>query len=262
MGERAAAARGWAVLSAVVPALVLAATACGGGGDGGGRSPAAPSPGSAGRPAEAAGPPVPTAERLEEAALRDGARIGGPGTYEIGVPLLEGPSEDFLEYRADRAVCQPLVSLARGATGEDPAAEVNREAVLGEGIGQRQVSVQLRSYGSGGAARVLAALREAGTACAGGFVEERGVAEARYRSVEPLEAPDLGDEAVAYRLRIEDVKDRELVLTEYLTVVRSGATTLSFRLEAFSLDDPGGVPRELVAAQWDAFTRAGAGPGA
>lgn len=261
MGEGAAAARGRAVLSAVLPALVLAATACGGG-DGGGRSPAAPSPGSAGRPAEAAGIPVPTAERLEEAALRDGARIGGHGTYEIGVPLLEGPPEDFLEYRADRAVCQPLVSLARGATGEDPAAEVNREAVLGEGIGQRQVSVQLRSYGSGGAARVLAALREAGTACAGGFVEERGVAEARYRSVEPLEAPDLGDEAVAYRLRIEDVKDRDLVLTEYLTVVRSGATTLSFRLEAFPPDDPGGVPRELVAAQWDAFTRAGAGPGA
>ncbi|SEQ58093.1 hypothetical protein [Streptomyces radiopugnans] len=261
MDGTAAAVRRRIGLPAAALALVLAATACGGDGGGGGGSReaggAGPSPSSAAEEADGSAASEAGRERLEAAAFEAG---GTAASYQVS-PDTEEPLWDLMEYRADRAECQPLVSLAAGAVDDDPVAEVHRDVELddlGEGPTGRSVAVQLRSYGPGGAARVLSALRRAGTECAGGFTEERVLAKAVYRSVEPVGAPEVGDEAVAYRLRIGDVKDEELVLTEYLTVVRSGSTTLSFRLEALSLDDPGPVPDDLVLAQWKAFEEAGA----
>ncbi|MFD0430583.1 hypothetical protein ACFQ60_34035 [Streptomyces zhihengii] len=100
--------------------------------------------------------------------------------------------------------------------------------------------------------------RRRGESCAGGFTEVRTLARAKVLSVEPAEAPALGDEAKAFRITIEDVKsDRRLY--EYLTVVRSGPTTLSFRADYLGTKDVGGVPREIVEAQWKQFTDAGSG---
>ncbi|MGY1454153.1 hypothetical protein [Streptomyces sp. SS8] len=261
MEGTAAAVRGRAGLPAAALALALAVTACGGGSREAGE--ARPSPSSAGE--ETGGSAARKAagrERLEAAALEAGGTVA---SYSVS-PVTQEPFWDLMEYRADRAECQPLVSLAAGAVDDDPVAEVHREVELDDfgfdpdrGPTGRGVAVQLRSYGPGGAARVLSALRKAGTECAGGFTEERVLAEASCRSVEPVEAPGAGDEAVAYRLRIEDVKDGGPVLTEYLTVIRSGSTTLSFRLEALSPGDPGPVPGDLVRAQWEAFERSGAG---
>ncbi|MFP8943493.1 hypothetical protein ACLIYM_18945 [Streptomyces fenghuangensis] len=261
MEGTAAAVRGRTGLPAAALALALAVTACGAGGGSREAGDARPSPSSAEeRTGGSAARKAAGRERLEAAAFEAG---GTAASYSVS-PVTQEPLWDLMEYRADRAECQPLVSLAAGAVDDDPVAEVHREVELDDfgldgGLTGRGVAVQLRSYGPGGAARVLSALRKAGTECAGGFTEERVLAEAVYRSVEPVEAPEAGDEAVAYRLRIEDVKDGELVLTEYLTVVRSGSTTLSFRLEALSPDDPGPVPDDLVRAQWEAFEKSGAG---
>ncbi|MFJ2114623.1 MULTISPECIES: hypothetical protein [unclassified Streptomyces] len=196
-------------------------------------------------------PPAPLGQALLTAAsLTDGERVGRytVSEYALGAPLGE-------DYTAEPAVCQPLVSLAGGATAFEPAAEVHRRAEVPGGTLGVTVSVQLRSYADGGAAGVMSALREAGRECADGFTEVRATARAAYLKVEPDRAPDVGDEATAYRFTVRDVKG-VLKLYEYLTVVRSGSTTLSFRAEILGTEDVGGVPDDLVRAQWQKFRAA------
>ena len=56
-------------------------------------------------------------------------------------------------------------------------------------------------------------------------------------------------DVVAYRLSVQDVTDGEIVFVEYLTVVRSGATTFAFRAQTTEPQDHAGVPQELVTDQ-------------
>ncbi|MCL7381778.1 hypothetical protein [Streptomyces sp. 35G-GA-8] len=195
----------------------------------------------------AAGPAPLTVDRLTAASLTDGERVGAytASEYALGAPLGD-------DYTADPAVCQPLVSLAKGATAFDPVAEVQRKADIPDEMLGLTVSVQLRSYTAPDATGVMKALATAGRECAGGFTEDRALARATYLKVEPATAPDVGDEARAYRFTILDVKGT-LKLYEYLTVVRSGSTTLSFRAEITGTKDVGGVPDEIVQAQWQKF---------
>ncbi|MET7618765.1 hypothetical protein [Streptomyces sp. NPDC005408] len=196
-----------------------------------------------------------TEAQLKAVSFTDGDKVGAytASEYDLGSPLGE-------DYTADPADCQPLVSLAKGATAHDPAAEVNRGLdVLDEWTGP-SVTVQLRSYAKGEAAAVMRSLGAAGSRCAAGFTEERAIAKAKYLRVEPVKAPAFGDEARAYRFTVLDVKGK-LKLYEYLTVVRSGSTTLSFRAEIIGTKDIGGVPEEVMKAQWEKF-RAGSNTGA
>ncbi|MFE5667774.1 hypothetical protein ACFQ7W_28080 [Streptomyces niveus] len=187
---------------------------------------------------------------LTALAFTDGEKIGKytAGEFSLGEPQGE-------DYTADPATCQPLVSLAKGTTAFDPASEVHRNVDVAEEMVGTTVAVQLRSYNGGGAAGVMKALGAAGKACAGGFVENRAVAKGQYLKVEPVKAPDHGDEAQAYRFTILDVKGT-LKLYEYLTVVRSGATTLSFRADILDTKDIGKVPEEVITAQWKKFEAA------
>ncbi|MFD3524882.1 hypothetical protein [Streptomyces sp. NPDC058653] len=184
---------------------------------------------------------------LTALAFTDGEKIGKytAGEFTLGAPLGE-------DYTATPATCQPLVSLAKGATAFDPVSEVQRNVDVAEEMLGTTVAVQLRSYNGDGAASVMKALGAAGKACAGGFVENRAVAKGQYLKVEPVEAPDHGDEAQAYRFTILDVKGT-LKLYEYLTVVRSGTTTLSFRADITDTKDIGKVPEEVITAQWKKF---------
>ncbi|MFB6980519.1 hypothetical protein [Streptomyces scopuliridis] len=206
-----------------------------------------------GKPADkpsATGPAPLTEERLTAASLTDGERIGAytASEYALGAPLGD-------DYTAEPAVCQPLVSLAKGATPFDPVAEVQRKADIPDELLGLTVSVQLRSYTAPDAAGVMKALATAGRECAGGFTEDRALARATYLKVEPATAPDVGDEARAYRFILLDVKGT-LKLYEYLTVIRSGTTTLSFRAEITGTKDVGGVPDEIIQAQWQKFRSA------
>lgn len=184
---------------------------------------------------------------LTALAFTDDEKIGKytAGEFTLGAPLGE-------DYTADPATCQPLVSLAKGATAFDPASEVHRNVDVAEEMLGTTVAVQLRSYNGDGAAGVMKALATAGKECAGGFVENRAVAKGQYLKVEPVKAPGYGDEAQAYRFTILDVKGT-LKLYEYLTVVRSGTTTLSFRADITDTKDIGKVPDEVITAQWKKF---------
>ncbi|MFI9588633.1 hypothetical protein ACIHCQ_44280 [Streptomyces sp. NPDC052236] len=230
---------------AVVGAVVLSTlAACGGSdGDGGGKG------GKPSAAASAAGPKALTEAELTALSFTEGEKIGPYEASDLGAPRSE-------DYTADPAVCQPLVSLAKGVTDLDPAAEVHREVDVADEMNGTSVSVQLRSYANGRAAAVMKALAAAGTRCAGGFTEDRALAQAKYLKVEPVKAPAFAadaDEAQAYRFTIRDVGDGKLKLYEYLTLVRSGSVTLSFRADIISTKDIGGVPEEVMRAQWEKF---------
>lgn len=213
-------------------------------------SAASAGPGESGTPGTSGGSGALSQRDLTALAFTDGEKIGKytAGEFSLGEPQGE-------DYTADPATCQPLVSLAKGATAFDPASEVHRNVDVAEEMVGTTVAVQLRSYNGGGAAGVMKALGAAGKACAGGFVENRAVAKGQYLKVEPVKAPDHGDEAQAYRFTILDVKGT-LKLYEYLTVVRSGATTLSFRADILDTKDIGKVPEEVITAQWKKFEAA------
>ncbi|HWU06703.1 MAG TPA: hypothetical protein VN520_10015 [Streptomyces sp.] len=245
-GRRGAVAAGCAV------AVLLGPIGCAGGGDDG-RGEAGPGPASS-RPAATADPAGGLTEaQLTAVAFADGEQAGGltASEYALGGPL--GDS-----YTADPAVCQPLVSLAGDVGGHHPVAQVQRKADKPEEMLGVTVDVTLRSYGDGEAAKVMASLERAGRDCAEGFTEVRAVARARYEKAEPAALPAFAaeaDEAKAYRFTVVDVKGK-LKLYEYLTVLRSGSTTLAFRAEILGTQDLGGVPEDVMAAQWKKF-RAG-----
>ncbi|MEU0696617.1 hypothetical protein ABZ349_21880 [Streptomyces niveus] len=258
-GRRARLRRAAALALAV--AVLTGAAACGGDekgdGDKGGQEPGADSkapasspaaePGGSGDSAGPGGSGALSQRDLTALAFTDGEKIGKytAGEFTLGAPLGE-------DYTADPATCQPLVSLAKGATAFDPASEVHRNVDVAEEMLGTTVAVQLRSYNGDGAAGVMKALATAGKRCAGGFVENRAVAKGQYLKVEQVKAPDHGDEAQAYRFTILDVKGT-LKLYEHLTVVRSGTTTLSFRADITDTKDIGKVPDEVVTAQWKKF---------
>ncbi|MEU9359233.1 hypothetical protein AB0D35_14175 [Streptomyces sp. NPDC048301] len=232
-------------------ALALAVLTGCGGGDGQNTDKAGKEPAATPSPSAPAG--ALTEAQLTAVALTDGERAGKLTASEYA---LDGPLGDA--YTADPAVCQPLVSLAGDVSGHAPAAQVQRKAdEPGEMFGVT-VDITLRSYAGDEAAEVMASLDRAGRACAGGFTEERAVARAAYEKAEPAPLPGFAaeaDEAKAFRFTILDVKGK-LKLYEYLTVLRSGTTTLAFRAEILGTKDIGGVPEDVMAAQWKKF-RAG-----
>lgn len=242
-GRRSAAAAGCAVIA------LAGVTGCGGGGDDG-------KPKASTRPAPSR--PAATARGLTEAqltalALAEGEKAGGltVSEYSQGGPLGDA-------YTASPAVCRPLVSLAGDVSGHTPTAQVQRRAGTPGGILGVTVDVTLRSYADEDAAQVMRALGRAGRACAGGFTEERAVARAAYEKAEPAALPSFAgeaDEAKAFRFTVLDVKGK-LKLYEYLTVLRSGSTTLAFRGETLGTKDIGRIPEDVMAAQWRKF-RAG-----
>ncbi|MFF6938485.1 hypothetical protein [Streptomyces sp. NPDC008312] len=243
-GRRGAVAAGCAV------AALMGLTGCGGGDDGDGKSGAGKSPAPS-RPAATAGGL--TEAELTAAALTDGERAGDLTASEY---TLDGPLGDA--YTADPAVCQPLVSLAGDVSGHEPVAQVQRKADKPEEMLGVTVDITLRSYAGDEAAKVMASLERAGRECAGGLTEERAVARARYEKVEPAALPVFAgeaDQAKAYRFTVLDVKGK-LKLYEYLTVLRSGSTTLAFRAEILGTQDIGGVPEDVMAAQWKKFRAA------
>ncbi|MEU8699244.1 hypothetical protein AB0C61_16545 [Streptomyces sp. NPDC048680] len=234
----------------IAAAMALGASACGSDDEGKGSAGADKG---AKAPAEPSGTRALDEARLKAASFTDGESVG---TYTASEYALGSPLGDA--YTADPAGCQPLVSLAAEVSDPDPTAQVQRKADVPEEMLGVTVDVTLRAYANGGASTVMKALGKAGRDCAGGFTEQRAVARAKYLKAEPAKAPAFAsetDESKAYRFTILDVKGKEK-LCEYLTVVRSGSTTLAFRAEITSTKDIGGVPPEIMAAQWAKFRAA------
>ncbi|MEV7526038.1 hypothetical protein [Streptomyces sp. NPDC091371] len=249
-------ARRTAAVALGVAAVLAGAAACGGTGEGGkggkdgkAAATASASPGgSASASASPGSPAGPGVERLKAMALAPGEKAG---RYEVSEPVLDEPMSEL--YDVEPAVCTPLNSLGKAG---HTAQAYTATHVPGEwqAVG---TDILLRSYKDGGAASAMRSLAEAGRQCAGGFTEERWAVSAKVLKVEPVKAPALGDEALAYRIVTQDVKDKDITLYDYLTVIRSGSVTVSFRSDALDTKDFGGVPEEVVAAQWEKFTKAG-----
>lgn len=197
------------------------------------------------------------AKPLAQSALHSRAFTPGEkiGPYLAGEYLTSGgPSSEH--YGAGPRACTPLVNLGDvGVTpGGAPFSQVHRKVADPVKPRGAEVAVSLRSFPAGGADQVMRKLRTAGERCTGGFKGERGNAAARYTAVEELPAPaGIGDEAQAYRLTLHRTQDPRRTTHEYLTVVRSGVSTLAFRADALEAADPGGVPKEIVDAQWERF---------
>ncbi|MDJ0383823.1 hypothetical protein [Streptomyces sp. G-G2] len=235
--------------AAVAALLLVAATACGGGHQED-KETGVPAPRAAAASTPPPAPPGPGAARLKALALAPGEKAG---KYEAGEPVLDEPMNE--SYEAVPAVCLPLTSL--GGAGHTAQAYA-KTGVPGE-LRDVGTDILLRSYKDGAAAgAALASLTDAGERCAGGYTEDRMLAEGKVLRVEPVAPPGVGDEARAYRIVVQDVKDKDIKLYKYLTVIRSGAVTLSFRSDILDIKDFGGVPPEIVTAQWAKFAR-GAG---
>ncbi|MEV6583374.1 hypothetical protein AB0M92_35110 [Streptomyces sp. NPDC051582] len=231
-------------------ALVAGTAGCGGSGNAAGADKAgAPAGGAVASPS---GTPGPGPERLKALLVAEGEKFG---PYEVGDPLLDEPMSE--DYEAQPAQCRPLTSLGKAGHTAQAFAKAD---VPGEwqAVG---TEILLRSYrDAGAAAAAVKSLADAGVRCAGGYAEDRALVEAKVLRVEPVQAPALGDEARSYRIVTQDVKDPGISLYKYLTLIRSGSVTLAFRSDVIDTKDFGGVPQEIVAGQWEKFTKGAAAP--
>ncbi|MCX5151899.1 hypothetical protein OHB36_34990 [Streptomyces sp. NBC_00320] len=197
--------------------------------------------------ASPAGAPGPGVERLKELVVAEGEKFG---PYEVTEPLLDEPMSEL--YEARPAGCLPLTSLGKAGHTAQAYAKASVPGRF-QAVG---TEILLRSYrDAGAAAAAVKSLADAGGRCAGGYTEDRALAEAKVLKVEAVQAPALGDEARAYRIVTQDVKDPGISLYKYLTLVRSGAVTLAFRSDVIDTKDFGGVPQEIVAGQWEKFAK-------
>ncbi|MFG2984227.1 hypothetical protein ACGFYQ_23730 [Streptomyces sp. NPDC048258] len=164
--------------------------------------------------------------------------------------------------KSDKPQCQPLVSAqsmnpvgtAAGtartkavAKGKEPAADASPEekakAALGA-LGATATSVTLASYEGKGAEEAFAAVKTAGTACAGGYTGGQGGDSLKITKVAPGAAVTAGDEALAYTVTGDADGD---VMSMELVVVRKGNTLATF--SALSLAGTAEQPKAVVDAQ-------------
>ncbi|GAA1525448.1 lipoprotein [Streptomyces albidochromogenes] len=162
----------------------------------------------------------------------------------------------------DKPACKPLVDATSMRTPGSPAAKsLRRISVMPEkpaedaspeeklkagldAVGKAVIITDtLASYEGEGAQEALAALRDAGKACAGGFTTIAGPDKVTYSKVAPA-SYTAGDEAVAFTLSTDMGGETG---TAQLVTVRKGNTLASFF--AMSLMGKADQPKEAIDAQ-------------
>ncbi|MET7900277.1 hypothetical protein [Streptomyces sp. NPDC005336] len=234
-----------AVLAAAAVITALGLTAGCGGDSGDGKSDSAKSGGKNGDKAASSAPAAQplSASALQRAALAKGEVKG----FEIQ-KMTEKEFSDGGEAKAAKPACQPLAALMGSRFDPAPKAGVYRmyagsgSAAKVGGSGLFRVS----SYGPGDAEKTVKDIRDAVTACQDGFEAKDGSGEkSDVAKVSSLDAPKLGDEAVAYSL-LDGGKEKAVIK---FTVVRSGPQLTVFF--GVNLADPttSEIPQELLSAQ-------------
>ncbi|MBI0300222.1 hypothetical protein JBE04_38650 [Streptomyces sp. PRKS01-29] len=230
---------------AVVAALALM-TGCGsdsGDGTAGGAERASGAP--QGDEAASSGPAAKplSASALERAALTNGEVKGLEVQKMTDKEVSEGGAAT-----TGKAACRPLAGLM--GTEYDPAPKASVHRAYATDLTKAKVGgaglIRISSYGPGEAERTVKDLREAVTACRGGFPAEDGSGEkADVTKVTPLDAPEAGDEAVAFSLH--DAGKEKAVIK--FTVVRTGPQVTVFF--GVNIADPAKseIPAALVDAQ-------------
>ncbi|CAL9518206.1 hypothetical protein SUDANB6_03791 [Streptomyces sp. enrichment culture] len=256
------------VLASSAAALAFAATACGGTGQDGGDEGAGGDKGGAAsaKPAVKA----PTAAELEKLVVApgdlEGQEVKKPGKDDVFDPAA---------LSVGRAGCEPVARALSALPEGDPAASTQRlvtqrsaaaekgmpsleelarmteeeakEATI-DSLDITRTMTSLWSYDADGAQRALAALREAGRKCAGGFTVSIDGEKQQVTKVTE-EKVTAGEEAVAWTVgtKIDDSSAETKVV-----VFRKGATLAgfsSFNIAAVSRGEAFDRPAALIDAQ-------------
>ncbi|MEV7129762.1 hypothetical protein [Streptomyces sp. NPDC093260] len=202
--------------------------------------------------------PAPTASPTsdsEKKATVEAERIGAVPPAELRRAALNGKSNGFqwkevpesevkagLGMKADPAECQPLASLAGGTTSIEPVSLVHRSLEPTEAKNATVGSMWLASHSKKNAERVMKDLHTALKKCPKGF-KTLGLT---YQSVKQLDEPDLGDEAVVYRLT-NVVGKQSMPMT--FTVVRKGGLIAAFYGVNMLDEKNSRIPQPVVEAQ-------------
>ncbi|MCQ8192012.1 hypothetical protein [Streptomyces rugosispiralis] len=184
-----------------------------------------------------------SASALERAALTNGEVKGLEVQKMTDKEVSEGGSA-----KTGKAACQPLAALI--GTRYDPAPKASVHRAYATDLTKAQIGstglIRISSYAPGDAERTVKDLRDAVSACRGGFPAEDGTGvKADVTKVTPLDAPEAGDEAVAFSLH--DAGKENAVIK--FTVVRTGPQVTVFF--GVNIADPAKseIPTALVDAQ-------------
>ncbi|MET9621006.1 MULTISPECIES: hypothetical protein [unclassified Streptomyces] len=157
---------------------------------------------------------------------------------------------------ADKPACEPLAEIMSSAAAGDPGSSAQRKAIevrkdtsaspddIMGALGAPVTSVTLGSYGGEGAVKTFAALKEAGTACAGGFQVTSSGTKTKVSKIAP-ESVTAGEEALAWTVT-SDLEGEPFV--SKLVVFRKGNTLASFSTISFS-GTVKALPKVVVDAQ-------------
>ncbi|MER7946227.1 hypothetical protein ABTY59_02390 [Streptomyces sp. NPDC096079] len=232
--------------------LALLVTACGSGDESDGKD-----TGKDARPSASATSGAPAAKALSSAELEklivEQADLPGHQVQKAKATDLVKP--DTLS--TDKPSCKPLADAMSFVATGDPAASAHRKAIevpktegataspqdaLGA-LSAPVTSVTLGSYDGQGAQEAFAALKTAGTDCAGGFTLNGGGEKTKISKVAP-ETVSAGEESLAWTVTTD--MDGEPFVTK-LVVFRKGNT-----LASFSTLSLGGTAKDLPKAVIDA----------
>ncbi|MET9851753.1 hypothetical protein ABZY57_02180 [Streptomyces sp. NPDC006450] len=242
------------VLSASAVSLALLVTACGGSSDtADGKSDSEPG---------ATTPVIAAAKGKTDAELGPLLVAQADLPDHVLKPATAEEVKAGAEVASDKPACLPLVkaqSMAPVGTaagtarikgvakpkGASPDASEAEKAKAGlEALGSTVTAVALSSYDGKGAEEAFAALKSAGTDCAGGFGVQMGGEPGKISKVTPAAPVTAGDEALAYSIELDDAGDKA---TTELVVVRKGNSLVTF--SAISLAGTAEQPKAVVAAQ-------------
>ncbi|MFC8388321.1 hypothetical protein [Streptomyces sp. NPDC057238] len=170
----------------------------------------------------------------EAKASAEAKRIGAMDPQALEKATISGKSKGFefkqvakaeveagRDMKADKAECQPVASLAGGYTHIEAVSTEHRSLEPSSAKNATVGSMWLASHSEKNAKRVMSELRTSLKKCPDGF-KTLGLT---YKSVEPLNDPDLGDDALSYR--ITSVVAKQSVPMTY-TVVRKGGVVVTF----------------------------------
>ena len=177
-----------------------------------------------------------TPQALEKATL-SGKRNG----FEVKkVP--ESDVDAGRDMKADEVECQPLASLAGGFTHIPAVAVEHRALEPTEAKNATVGSMWLASHSEQNAKRVLAELRTSLKECPGGF-KTLGLT---YKSVQPVKAPALGDEAAGYR--ITNIIGKQKATMTYTVVRKDGVVAVFYGVNMLTPMDSA-IPEAVVRVQ-------------
>lgn len=244
------------VLSASAVSLALLATACGGDG----KADAKPDA-KASAPASASSAPAAkgkTDAELKHLLVTEAEAPGFVVAPDAEAKLAAGDADQastdkpeckvLVQSQALQKIGTPTGAARMGVTAkpeDDPKASAEQK--VENAFGATATMVGLTSYDGKGAEELIASVKAAGTACAGGFTATVAGDATKYESVQGgTGAPvSSGDDSVSLELTV-DLEDGDKAIG-HLTVLRKGSTVATF--SSVSLLGKTESPVTLVAAQ-------------